>query len=1542
MQNLHLTDLFTYIEKLFTPQTHNYRYDIQNETKLVHDTDYWIISELLDIQDQLKNTNSNNLKIQFTDILKPLVSISRSELPNFSIPAILTSWVNIDLDRGELSKKDLVLQQAFFDDSQSRVTAFKSLSQKQEALFNDPSLPPVLKDWIVEVESDSKETRIEKIEQRSIEERFEENKARVVAFKELEKLFIEFLKKYEIQRRTNRLYDSLHRKYFEIKGQENKKISLSLCLIKGNLGTENYINYLIDIPLKLNLSGKVIEISSNLNEKTELNLDFLALLDYYFENNKIAGSLQRKEQIIEATNKFTSQEIVNPLLFSDVQYLNLVDSISSIFPKSANKYLEDGDISLNHVYLDEKFDDIEISFSPMIRVLEVDTRIYIKKDATNIINKILEIEKNGTTMQIPDFFKKLFDVSQLQSDDLDGLNLQEDEEPTTHDKSDILFPLPSNDEQVAIAKRLEHDSAVTVMGPPGTGKSHTIANLISNFVSKGENILVVSQNSKALNVLYNKLPKEVQDLAVTFEDKKTASSDLQSSVQTILSHLSRDYSEESIKDLEKSLSGIKTEIIQSKEELYSVLKQNNVVKKLINFTSGIEESKNLQEWAELYYENPFIPEYLKDKLKAESDTETLVKQTIKFKDLCKPLSTDELNYYNLDLVPTSSLISTKELKDIIESINDLKDLVSSEIYEKYSDRIITSETSLIIEKLKSKIDLIEFDEDIQGFVDAIKSHKRLKSVYLKSNILYKKISEIEVELEDYKIIDSTLSNYEPEAVLDKLNDILSKTDHKISLKLRLNKLDRLMTHILEAKINGTLIQSSKDIEILIRRYQIKKCVKKIDILFENHLGNVKGEISLFDNWKTKYKAIKSAYLINKYINSINSDVSKIKVPKIDSRVYKNIVQSLKQFDEIHKSNIIYESEMKLINLVDLIIKNDRIHPLLRKLCEALNNKDISLYKKIREEYEIVEKNIILAKEIYDHYLIIRTDFPETAEVFMNLARDRRLTEMTMEIFEKEIAYMRLKQILNESSQKISMVGKLNEKLHNLQESIYRKTSDLVVQKAWKHKVESINDDEKRALGAWHFAVTAMGRGYGKLTERFREDAQKNLNLAKSAVPIWIMSLYTAIRYFDDVTPGQFDVLIIDEASQCDITALNLIFRAKKIVIVGDDNQTAVEINHSRFPLEYTTQVLDQYLHGHRFKEQFNINANNHSIYALSTVLYPNTISLVEHFRCLPEIINYSKRYVYNNKIVPLRTTSNHPFGKPVEVFYVEDSTEEKENIVTKVREKIIEFMKISSDNSIKLPSIGILCLDSSNQKHKQSLQTMLRQDELISNSIDEMDLLIGSSREFQGDERDIMILTTTVSHSINDKGEMRPPSSIMSEEYKRIYNVAASRAKDKSILIHSIHPDAISLMNKDCWRFKLINYYENVDDEEFQKKFSRDELLSMTDPNSGDFEKSTCNFLIDNNYGDYIKPQYQIGPYKIDFALVLPGEKDSSELKLAIECDGYQYHSSADQVRNDIDRQLILERAGWQFYRLNSIDWYGNRTQTEDVMRKWLIEKSKR
>ncbi|MFC2141923.1 AAA domain-containing protein, partial [Acidobacteriota bacterium] len=80
--------------------------------------------------------------------------------------------------------------------------------------------------------------------------------------------------------------------------------------------------------------------------------------------------------------------------------------------------------------------------------------------------------------------------------------------------SELYFPLKANDEQKRIAHIIEQHQGVLVEGPPGTGKSHTIANLIAHFLAKGKRILVTSETPRALKVLKEMLPQEISELCV--------------------------------------------------------------------------------------------------------------------------------------------------------------------------------------------------------------------------------------------------------------------------------------------------------------------------------------------------------------------------------------------------------------------------------------------------------------------------------------------------------------------------------------------------------------------------------------------------------------------------------------------------------------------------------------------------------------------------------------------------------------------------------------------------------------------------------------------------------------------------------------------------------------------------------------------------------------------------------------------------------------------------------------------------------------------
>ena len=117
-------------------------------------------------------------------------------------------------------------------------------------------------------------------------------------------------------------------------------------------------------------------------------------------------------------------------------------------------------------------------------------------------------------------------------------NSTDDAPPLTdfvaNEHEEILFALPANLEQLQLASQLERKNVVLVQGPPGTGKTHTIANLLGHLLSQGKRVLVTSHTSKALRVLRDKVPENIQSLCVSvLDDASRSRRELEHAVQAI-------------------------------------------------------------------------------------------------------------------------------------------------------------------------------------------------------------------------------------------------------------------------------------------------------------------------------------------------------------------------------------------------------------------------------------------------------------------------------------------------------------------------------------------------------------------------------------------------------------------------------------------------------------------------------------------------------------------------------------------------------------------------------------------------------------------------------------------------------------------------------------------------------------------------------------------------------------------------------------------------------------------------------------------------
>jgi len=171
------------------------------------------------------------------------------------------------------------------------------------------------------------------------------------------------------------------------------------------------------------------------------------------------------------------------------------------------------------------------------------------------------------------------------------------------------------------------------------------------------------------------------------------------------------------------------------------------------------------------------------------------------------------------------------------------------------------------------------------------------------------------------------------------------------------------------------------------------------------------------------------------------------------------------------------------------------------------------------------------------------------------------------------------------------------------------------------------------------------------------------------------------------------------------------------------------------------------------------------------------------------------------------------------------------------------------------------------------------------------------------------------------------PYTATKKEYRQRINVAMSRARNKMVLFHSIPKDKIT--NRNDLRKQVIDWFYNYKAEDRQSglKKVREEV---TKGRASEFEYAVAEIIC--NKGFTVIPQYEVAGYRID--LVVQGEN----AKLAIECDGDQYHNGLEKWHEDIERQQIIERSGWQFWRLSGSSFYRHKHKALDSLWEKLEE----
>ena len=431
---------------------------------------------------------------------------------------------------------------------------------------------------------------------------------------------------------------------------------------------------------------------------------------------------------------------------------------------------------------------------------------------------------------------------------------------------------------------------------------------------------------------------------------------------------------------------------------------------------------------------------------------------------------------------------------------------------------------------------------------------------------------------------------------------------------------------------------------------------------------------------------------------------------------------------------------------------------------------------------------------------------------------------------------------------------------------------------------------KAALVAFVHALTKIGKGTGKTAWMHRRNARDAMAKCYNAIPCWIMPTWRVAEQLP-AELGAVEIVIIDEASQSDITELPALLRGKKILVVGDDRQ--VSPTAPFVTQEKIGQLRHHYLGDMPFK---SLLEPGDSIYDLMRAVFPNEhLMLKEHFRCVEPIIRFSMQF-YAEEMLPLRIPEAHErLDPPLIDIYVPHGARGRRRKVNPAEADVIveEIAALTARPEMRNRTIGVISLVGAEQaEHIRSRLSETIGEEIMQRH----SILCGDSAKFQGSERDIVFLSM-VADSANK-------TALTMLRYEQRFNVAVSRARDRVVLVRSVRREEL---NPNDLKARLIAHFENPmpDLEKIE------DALAVC---KSDFERDLMQKLLERGY----RVQGQVGSvgYRID--MVVEG---ADRRRLAVECDGDRYHGP-EQWRHDMRRQRVLERVGWRFWRCFASSFY--------------------
>ncbi len=420
---------------------------------------------------------------------------------------------------------------------------------------------------------------------------------------------------------------------------------------------------------------------------------------------------------------------------------------------------------------------------------------------------------------------------------------------------------------------------------------------------------------------------------------------------------------------------------------------------------------------------------------------------------------------------------------------------------------------------------------------------------------------------------------------------------------------------------------------------------------------------------------------------------------------------------------------------------------------------------------------------------------------------------------------------------------------------------------------------------------------------------------KIIFPIWL-SKPELISFYVPNKEKQFDVGIFDEASQMFLErAYPLVYRCQQLIVAGDDKQMKPEKFSSSEDLFIDSKPLVSEIEFDR----------SESLLDRVKVSYWNTYTLRNHYRSnAKELIEFSNNNFYNGKL--LFVNKNHDLVEALEVHNVakgseanQINVEEAKLVLKEIKTQLAYFTKIL-----------VICFT---KKQREYLSDLINKDgnEEIKKRIKHEKIIIGDMSSVQGDEGDLVIISTVFTKNSHDFGVLSKPRG------SNYLNVTVSRAKQKLVVFKSLIADYIKINSFDCNELVYFKNWINYLDEFNNLKKVGEKTLMVDDKNISTFKNDVFDLLFKIKEIKKYKMQrnVKIGTNDIDIAFYKENPKN---INLVLILDDWKKNITIQSWFEDIDKEEYLKSRGYEVLRIREQDWLKNK---EDVIFKIINQLNK-